>query len=545
MELKYYKTFSANSFFFIKIAKPVGEFSDTINRSCSKFIQQNKFNFAKGDRMSLKNLKTYLALLIIFTVTTASISSQQILWSSINGGLYNDEAYASVQTSDNGYAVIGSTYSYGSGDYDVFLLRLNERGDTLWTKTYGGSSAEYGRDIIASPDGGFLLVGSTKSGGFGLGDVYLVKTDSLGNTIWIKTYGGGETDNGFSIRMTADLGYVICGTTNSYGYGYGDVYLIKIDSIGVVKWIRTYGGALGDSGAAVRLCNDGGFIIAGATGSFGEGYSSMYAIRTDDKGDTLWTRTYGGENSDFGYSVEPTYDGGFIFGGATSSFGAGYNDAYLVKTDFEGTVMWEKTFGGYKDDKAYSVSTTSDGGYILGGTTQSSGAGKLDMYIVKTDANGDSSWTRTFGGTKSDYCRMVYEDFKFNFILIGYSYSYSAGGADAYVVNVTTDMITAVGDLPELNLPKSFSLKQNYPNPFNATTRIEYDLSRKSNVTLRIYNVLAQVVQEWDYGYQSAGNYSVDWDGYSSNGVSVASGIYFYTLMIDEFHETKKMVLLK
>ncbi len=489
--------------------------------------------------MSLRKVKYLFLILIVSNGWT-----QQIRWSSVTGGNYNDESYASVQTSDNGYAVLGSTYSFGSGDYDFFFIRLNENGDTLWTKTFGGQYADYGRSLINTPDKGFLLVGTSKSGGFGMGDIYVIKIDSLGELIWEKSYGGAEADEGNSVIMTTELGYLICGTTLSYGLN-GDMALLKIDSLGVAKWIKTYGGTEGDSGFDVKLTGDGGYIAVGGTGSFGLGYSSVYVVRTNAAGGTLWTNAYGGDKSDFGYSVSPTYDGGFVFAGTTESFGEGYKDAYLIKTDADGLLLWQKTYGGFKDERAYSVFATSDGGYVLGGITHSFGAGKVDMYILKTDENGDTTWTRTIGGPKSDYCYNVIQNYNFDFILSGSSYSYSSGGADAYIVNLTTDMVTAVGDeVPNLN-PSDFNLRQNYPNPFNATTNIEYSLSKAVPVSLVVYNILGQKIKEWNFERQSKGDYIIQWDGTNNYNQKVASGVYLYRIVTDNFVETKKMVLLE
>lgn len=490
--------------------------------------------------MSLKKI------IYLFLILMASNGwTQQIRWSSITGGNYNDESYATVQTADNGYAVLGSTYSFGSGDYDFFLIRLNEKGDTLWTKTFGGKYADYGRSLINTPDKGFLLVGTSKSGGFGMGDIYVVKTDSLGNLSWEKSYGGAETDEGSSVAMTTDLGYVICGTTRSYGLGNGDMILVKIDSLGTAKWIKTYGGTAGDSGSDIKLTGDGGFIAVGGTGSFGSGYSSVYVVRTDAAGDTIWTNAYGGDKSDFAYAVSPTYDGGFVIAGQTESFGAGYKDAYLIKTDAAGTLLWQKTYGGEKDERAYSVSVTSDGGYVLGGITHSFGAGKVDMYILKTDEKGDTTWTRTIGGPKSDYCYHVIQNYRFDFILSGSSYSFSSGGADAYIINLTTDMVTAVGDESPNFTPSGFKLQQNYPNPFNATTNIGYSLSRAVPVSLTVYNILGQKIKEWNFDRQSRGDYLIEWDGTNTYNQKVASGVYLYRIVTGNYVETKKMVLLE
>jgi len=485
-----------------------------------------------------------LATIGILLACMSEGQAQGLIWSSNYGGDYNEQGYSGCALPDGGYAVLGSTFSFGDGDHDIYLLRLNSFGDTLWTRSYGGSSADYGHDIQTTSDSGFIIVGLTRSFGSGNGDVYLIKTDSSGNVTWSRTFGGGEFDEGWSVRQASDGGFVVCGTTNSFGAGYADVYLLKTDASGNLQWSKTFGGSGGESGSAVRRTLDGGYILTGSTGSFGTGYSSIYVIRTDSDGDSLWIKTFGGLKADFGYSVETLPDGSFIFAGASSSFGLGYGDAYLFKIDSDGFLLWEQAYGGSKDDRAYAVLPTSDGGYIMAGTTESFGSGKIDCYVVRTDPLGEVIWKTTYGGSRSDFCRNIFTE-PGSFCLIGHSYSFTSGGSDIYVVKADGEHMTAVEETFLPGLPESFFLAQNYPNPFNMTTTIEYTLSRGSQVRLTIYNVLGQEVALWNIPYAPAGTGSVVWDGHDSSGSPVSSGVYFYRFESADLVQTKKMVLIK
>jgi len=483
-----------------------------------------------------------ISFLIFFPIDN---NAQDLLWSKNYGGSYNEGGNSCLQTSDGGYVALGSTYSYGTGDHDIYLLKLDSLGDTLWTRTFGGSGTDYGYDIQSTVDGGFIIVGKTRSFGAGMMDVYLIKTDLLGLAQWTKTFGGTQNDDGMSVRQTPDSGYIVCGTTNSFGAGYTDVYLIKTNPLGDTLWTRAYGGAGGDLGYAVRIVPGGGFIICGTTGSFGTGYSSMYTVRTDADGDTLWTTTYGGNSADLGYAVENALDGGFVFAGATASFGMGYYDAYLVKTDADGWLVWDSTYGGSGDDRAYSVCPTGDGGYILAGTTESFGSGMIDVYVVKTDPLGEKLWDNTFGGAKADYCYKILEEPQHNYFLVGQSYSYSSGGSDIYVMKVDGGNPTPVEDDPRDMLPETFVLRQNYPNPFNAGTVIEFTLSRRSQVRLTVYDILGRPVRDWEMGSLSPGTYSINWNGTDNYGGEVATGVYLYRLQTTAYSQTRKMLLLK
>ncbi|MBK7142929.1 MAG: T9SS type A sorting domain-containing protein [bacterium] len=485
-----------------------------------------------------------LLLIVCLSALVTTATAQSLVWSKHYGGYFNEGGYGCQTTADGGYVAIGSTYSFGSGDHDLYIIRLDSLGDTLWAKTAGGTGTDYGRDLQVTADNGFLCVGSTTSSGAGGGDLLLVKYNQYGDQLWSKTIGGTAADEGWSIRATSDSNYIICGTTSSTGAGYADLWLVKVDESGNLLWSKTFGGVGGESGMAVRETWDG-YVAIGSTGSFGTGYSSIYMVKTSFDGDSLWAISLGGSRADYGYSLEITPEFGLLVVGATNSYGLGYNDAYVIKTTAGGTVEWERTFGGTRDDRAYAVSYTADGNYVITGTTESSGAGGSDIYVLKIDPLGQQLWSTTQGGTQSDYCRSICVDSKGNYLLAGYTYSYSIGGSDLYLATLVGDQATPVEDDPVTGLPFGYVLDQNYPNPFNAGTTIEYALPRRAEIGLAIYNLLGQVVKRWPLESQPAGHYRVFWDGRTDDGHDLASGVYFFRLEAVEFHSVRKLVLLK
>jgi hypothetical protein len=376
------------------------------------------------------------------------------LWTKTYGGTSSEVGYSVQQTADSGYVIAGRTSSFGAGGSDFYLVKTDANGDTLWTKTYGGTTGDYGYSVQQTADSGYVIAGYTNSFGAGDYDVYLVKTDANGNALWTKTYGGTARDQGYSVQQTADSGYVIAGYTK-VGL-FNDVYLVKTDANGDTVWTKTYNNIYGDEAYSVQQTADGGYVIAGWSFVMANSSNDVWLLKTDANGDTLWTKTYGGTGTDRGNSVQQTVDGGYIIAGYTDSFGAGNDDVYLVKTDANGNTLWTKTYGGTQDDVASWVQQTADSGYVIAGDTRSFGAGGRDVWLLKTDANGDTLWTITYGGTGTDYGCSVQQTADSGYVISGYTTSYGAGSGDFYLIKteaelpefVVTPVSIAFGDVP-------------------------------------------------------------------------------------------------
>ena len=312
------------------------------------------------------------------------------VWTRTFGGAGWDEGTMGQETSDGGFILAGQTASSGAGQTDLWLVKTDARGDLVWDKTFGGVDYDGGYAVEEARDGGYVATGYTWSYGAGHGDVWLIKTDAGGNLVWDRTYGiWADEEWGESVQQTQDDGYIIAAVTCPCADEPGDVWLIKTDAAGNRVWDRVYGGLGADWVHSVRQTLDGGYIAAGYTESYGAGGRDAWLIRTDADGNLVWDKTYGGAKADMAASVQLTDDGGYIVAGYTGSYGAGGHDVWLVRTGPNGDTLWTRTFGDAGDDEGCSVQRTEDGGYIVVGTTESYGAGKDDVWLVKTGPNGE------------------------------------------------------------------------------------------------------------------------------------------------------------
>ncbi len=285
---------------------------------------------------------------------------------------------------------------------------LAQAPDTLWTRIYGGEESDAGYAVEQTSDSGFIVTGSTVSYGAGDGDVWLIKMDENGRMVWDKTFGGSSGDGGFSVQQTADRGYIIVGFTGSFGGNYADVYLIKTDENGEEIWSNTFDRGNFDWGQSVQQTSDGGYIIAGRTRPISEENYDVLLIKTDESGSEIWSKTFGGLYEDQGSMVQQTSDSGYIIVGDTKLYSGSNSDVWLIKADVDGNEEWNKTFGGTLRDGGNSVQKTIDGGYIIAGRTWSFGAGMHDVWLIKTDAYGNEEWNKTFGGSGMDVGNSVH-----------------------------------------------------------------------------------------------------------------------------------------
>jgi len=395
-------------------------------------------------------------------------------WNKTFGGTNGELAFSVAQTSDDGYIITGRTKSYGAGSDDVWLIKTNSNGDEIWNKTFGGTDYDSGGSVAQTSDGGYIITGETVSYGVGDYDVWLIKTDNNGNEMWNKTFGGTDYDSGHSVEQTPDGGYIIGAYTVSYGAGNGDIWLIKTDSTGNEMWNTTFGGNYYDDIGSLEEISNDGYIITGGTYSYGAGNGDVWLIKTDNNGNEMWNKTFGGANCDDGQFVEEISYGGYIIVGGSESYGAGSDELWLIETDSNGNEVWNMTFGGTNWDCGLSVAQTSDGGYITTGGTFSYGMGNRDVWLIKIGNNGDEIWNKTFGGTDSDWGNSVAQTSDGGFIITGVTFSYGAGNSDVWLIKVKGE--------PTISIFDTESSKNPYPS-IMGTHKGEIKPSQNINVS--------------------------------------------------------------
>ncbi|MBK9401156.1 MAG: T9SS type A sorting domain-containing protein [Bacteroidetes bacterium] len=417
----------------------------------------------------------YFAIALILLINTQL--SGQITFQKTYGGILQDYGNDVKQTTDGGYIIGGSTKSFGSGNFDMYLIKTNAFGEIIWTKVYGSASDERIKSIIQTADGGYAFTG------FNDYDTYVTKTNANGVVQWIKDFGFTSGSGGNSIQQTSDGGFIVTGSTVLSGSNY-DVNLIKLDSVGNLQWNRSYGGTFADI-STVRPTRDKGFIIAG---SYTRGYLNydMYLIKTDSLGDTLWTKSYGGGNHDLGYSVIQTDDGHFILAGSSLSFGSA--PICLTMVDSLGMIIWSKSYVGSAlnnpSSETISIERTNDGCYVVFAEYLASD----DLYLIKIDSMGNTLWTKHYGGINLEYMGSGQQTNDGGFILTGTTISFGAGAYDVYLIK--TDSMgdsgcnyTSLANSPSIPAIQPFNIATIVTTPTLNNTPVVYPDGSGGTVT--------------------------------------------------------------
>ncbi len=457
------------------------------------------------------------------------------------GGSGNEGGGQLITTNDGHYIMSGATNSFGSGDYDFWLLKFNLLGDSLWSKSYGGTDRDQCVNTIETNDSGFVMIGYTNSFGMGNEDIWLVKADSTGDSLWSKSYGGTGNDYGKDVIQTSDNGFLILAETNSFGAGNRDLWLIKTDENGDSTWSKLFGGTQDDAGLDLIKTNDGGYLIAGYTHSYTNGASDVWLLKFNASFEKQWDKHYGGiEYNRARHVLQNENDIFYIIGenGISQT-----RDLMIMKVNANGDSLWNKSYNGIEEDWGGKAFINSNNNLVISAFSRVYDTDNYDIWLVLANTDGDTLKTQTYGGLDWDAAGGILPASDGDFFIAGISHSYGSGPSDIWLLKIQEE----ISDVEKFSYqkPAVFTLEQNYPNPFNPSTTIKFTLKQRSRVELSVYNVLGQRVRTLVDESRPAGAYQVSWDGLDQNSQRASSGMYFYRLKSDGFSKVKKMMLLK
>jgi hypothetical protein len=497
--------------------------------------------------------KINFTLLIILS---ASLKAQVVdtSWTKTYGGDSHDYATSLLQADDGGYLLAGITYSYGAGDKDVYLVKTNPYGDTLWTKVYGDSLIDNVFAIKPTLDGGYVIGGwsSSYSGDNRDFDCYIVKIDYFGMLEW-KSYCTDSSSGGaYDIVQTDDGGYLLAGgAKGAYPMINFDLFVVRADQFGDTVWTRRYivPGRESWDGLAYSVTKtfDGNYVVAGEIFYQRENISDIYVLKINDNGDTLWTQIIDNQMREYAWDCTETPDNDIVLTGWTW---AGFSDptgdkVYLAKLTDGGEFLWQKIYAypwpvsSYNDAWA-AVVDPNDNGYLIVADTRQDMIDQRDIYVIKTDTEGDTLWTIKTGNNIDEAPSNIITTDDGGFAVCGMKYTLNSSGhlyEDFYLLKY--ESLTDIAPT-DTYIPREIQLIQNYPNPFNGQTSIKYSLPVSAEVKLDILDILGRKIVSLINSRQPAGYHDIIW-----RGDDLPSGIYFFKLQAGDFVDTKKMVLLK
>ena len=514
--------------------------------------------------------KIYLLILSLFFINTA-FSQVAIEWQKTYGGSGEEGINSIIQTPDGGFIAVGSSTS-NDGDVnvnygfdDVWVVKLDPYGNIQWEKSYGGSSGDGAYDILQTNDGGYIIAAQSNSidynvtNNYGDVDCWIFKIDSLGNLIWEKSFGTGTYDTSLKITKGYNNEYVISGRSDEPLNGWPsswNYYTVKIDTVGNLQWQKFFGGTAPDWSLSNIATSDGGFIFSGNTRSNNldvtgnHGASDGWLVKVNANGNMEWQKCLGGTLWEDIFCINKTFDGGYIFSGASNSNDGdvsgnhGSYDYWIVKIDSLANIQWQKCLGGSLYEKSNYIHQTFDGGYITVGSSYSNdqvvsgNKGGADIWVVKIDTIGNIQWEINLGGSDDDFARIIKQININDYIIAGHTYSNDQdvtgnnGLSDAWIIKIS-----------DPNSIFQYDFKINYsifPNPTTGELNISFKLDKSSDVEIELFNSLGQSVKTFSQKKLTAGenkiNFSTD---------NITPGFYHVKFTVDGSGTAKKIIKIR
>jgi hypothetical protein len=489
----------------------------------------------------------YLVLTLALVILGAAVAQADLetVWSGTYGGDAADGFREAVPTSDGGFIAVGYTYSFGAGDVDVFVVKTTSGGDTLWIRAYGGTLPDYGHGVCETDDGCFVVAGYSMSYGAGREDVYLIKLDAGGDTLWSRTYGGSGLDEAMAVCLAADGHIIVAGQTESFGSGLSDAYILKVDAYGDTVWTRTIGGA--DSEWAEDVCEtaDGHYVLSGTTGSYNT-TRDAYAAKVDPLGNIAWQFNYGDPlqyREDYGTGLYALTDTGMV--------ATGWRTDQIHSDPCQSAFLRLDAMGGRQSYRKYSdpyieygcgLCETADGGFLICGAAKDVSTHKNDLFLVKRIEGTGWVWDQTVGGEGSDWGCSVAQVEPGCYIISGYTESEGNGSFDGWLLTMREDNAGVRGDAGSRS---GVFLTAPHPNPFRPKAALSFTVPQVMDVELAVYDVTGRRIAVLADGATGPGLHTVTWYGKDDSDTEVSPGIYVARLVAGGTSVARKVVRLE
>jgi hypothetical protein len=502
----------------------------------SIICKKNKCD-AELKRNVINKIAMKIILFIVLLFIPHSIFADTIVFSKTFGGTQNDYAHSIQQTADGGYIVCGQTDSYGNGSNlypDMWIIKLDKTGSKEWDKTFGGDKSDIANCVRQTSDMGYIVAGTTSSFGKGYPSIWIIKLNAKGDSLWSRIFEGNIVSSAQSIRQTTDGGYIIA--------GLGKENILKLDKNGNKEWGKHFSRIF----YSVEQTKDGGYIAAGDSiyqQLEWDYIPSLSVIKLDRVGNKEWSNPLGNNFRGRAYSIEQTTDGGYIFSGDSIAIKSEYNHSHYslaTKLDKDGNIKWK--YYGRENSIAQSIRQTADEGYIAAGNTIDNDYG-LNFLIVLLDIGGKEKWIKSYGNnTQWEYASSIQQTSDGGYVVAGQTESSGAGRYDVWILKLDNNgnqEPTGIFD-PGYVDPYGLSLSQNYPNPFSKSTTITFNLPEPGFIVLTVFDIYGKEMETIFKGHLPRGESRVEW-----TPDNLPDGIYYYRLQLGMYIKTKSMILMR
>ncbi len=475
---------------------------------------------------------TLLALFLLTFQTTVNAQPDSV-WSRTYGGESTESCLSIIQTHDNGFALTGISSMRAGTRWDFGLVRTDQNGNELWARSYGTDSMDYCNDVVECDDGGFLLIGPTEYFEAGGSNLLIVRTDTEGDSLWATILGWPGFERCNAVIRTSDGGYAI-GGSNTFNHSM-NFWLVKLESDGDTLWTKSYGREDRQEECFVLLeTEDADLVLAGNTYMPGPPEHDFMIIKTNLDGDSLWSKTFGGDDTEYCRDMIQTHDGGFALSGVTFSLCEGNNCFWLVRTDSAGDSLWTRAYSGEYLSDCNSIIETSDRGLAMAG--YGSGA----QSLLRLTSEGDSLWTFTSFEEYGARCNKVIQTEDRGFVLAGEIMSLDGNyNQDFLLVKSSPDPVS-VSDPNFIHHPSSFILSS-FPSPFNSSTFVSFQTPFSGVARASLTDIAGREVRGWIpafAGMRDAQRFTVD-------GAGLSAGTYWLKVEQGGRIATTRLVLVK